>query len=259
MGGGCPYGQYWDFLIKGCLNCHTKCKEVHASARCSSYCESVKCKALFGHYYDGLLKKCVLCYDVCGRHPAECSQHCQTPPSSVTTKTLTTHVPKCSWLSAATALTGSTIVFYSLLTLCMVLLLASFSLAFMTFQRRARRKISNPQPKEENHNHECVIKPVQRVGQPGGQPRQSSKDFATNASRPADREPSDDSSPTETCVCVHCFPDLKALGQGNDRPLRAPYSQAVHHGTLIQNGGPIWTEENLYTSEQGVQVEAAVG
>lgn len=38
--------------------------------------ESAKCKALPGHYYDGLLRKCVMCAEVCGRHPAECWQHC---------------------------------------------------------------------------------------------------------------------------------------------------------------------------------------
>lgn len=38
--------------------------------------EAAKCRALPGHYYDGLLRKCVMCVEVCGRHPAECWQHC---------------------------------------------------------------------------------------------------------------------------------------------------------------------------------------
>lgn len=82
-------------------------------------------------------------------------------------------------------------------------------------------------------------------------------DFVTNSSRPAEREPSDDSSPTETCVCVHCFPDLKPAGQGNDGALRAP--MAVPHRAQVQNGGPLWSGENLYTSGWEVQEEAAVG
>lgn len=86
--------------------------------------------------------------------------------------------------------------------------------------------------------------------------------FVTNLSRPTDREPSDDSSPTETCVCVHCFPDLKALGQGHDSPLRAPftfYQQAVLQKAQIQKEAALWTEDNLYTSGMEVHEEAAEG
>lgn len=89
-----------------------------------------------------------------------------------------------------------------------------------------------------------------------------SPDFVTNLSHPTDHEPSDDSSPTETCVCVHCFPDLKALGQGNDRPPKAPFSfypQPVLHRAQIQKGGPHQTEGNFLTPGREVQEEAAVG
>lgn len=86
--------------------------------------------------------------------------------------------------------------------------------------------------------------------------------FVTSSSRPADREPSDDSSPTETCVCVHCFPDLKTLGQGNDSPLRAPftfYQQAVLQKAQSQKETSLWTEDSLYSSGMEVHEEAAVG
>lgn len=88
-----------------------------------------------------------------------------------------------------------------------------------------------------------------------------STDFVTNSNCTPDHEPSYDSSPTETCVCVHCFPDLKALGQANDRLPSAPFSYypPVLHRAQIQNGGPVWAEGNLYTSGQEVQEEAAVG
>lgn len=79
---------------------------------------------------------------------------------------------------------------------------------------------------------------------------------------PTNREPSDDATPTETCVCVHCFPDLKALGQGNDKPLREPFSfyqQTVLHQAQIQNVDPLCTEENLHNSSSEVRAEAAVG
>ncbi|XP_070783602.1 tumor necrosis factor receptor superfamily member 13B [Enoplosus armatus] len=245
MGRSCHAGQYWDALVGECMNCHRVCQQPHVNSRCTSYCDSANCKALPGHYYDGLLKKCMRCAEVCGRHPAECSQHCMISP----------HVPR---LSVPTALEDSTILLYSLLALCMVLLFSSVSLALAVFLRQAKDKTSNQGPKKTHHNQECVV----RLGQEVGQPRQSSTDFVTNSSRRNDSDPSDDSSPTETCVCVHCFPDLKALGQGNDRLPSAPfpfYPQAVLHRAQVQKGGPLWTEENLHTSGVEVQEEAAVG
>lgn len=83
-----------------------------------------------------------------------------------------------------------------------------------------------------------------------------SPDCATNSSRSIDRESLDDSSPTETCVCVHCFPDLKALGQCSDKPQTAPFSLYQH---TVLHKPQIQTEGNLLTSGQEVQEEAAVG
>ncbi|XP_039991521.1 tumor necrosis factor receptor superfamily member 13B [Xiphias gladius] len=252
MGGSCPEGQYLDTLVKECLYCHLVCQQPHVITKCISYCEAAYCKALPGHYYDGLLKKCLRCAEVCGRHPAECSQHCQTLPLPGTTEKLlvdvTSHTLNSRGLSVPI---DSSVFLYSLLALCMVLLFSSLSLALVVFLRGPRTKTSNPGPKEANHIQERVVQPGQEVGLPGGQLGQSSKDFVQSSSCPTDREPSDDSSPTETCVCIHCFPDLKALGQGNDRLLRAPltfYQQADPLRAQIQKGGPR-TEENLYTSE----------
>ncbi|XP_031699092.1 tumor necrosis factor receptor superfamily member 13B [Anarrhichthys ocellatus] len=256
MGRGCHAGQHWDALIRECIGCQAECRQPQVIARCTSYCESAYCKAQAGHYYDMLLKKCVRCADVCGGHPAECSQHCQTPTPPVITKKLlvqvTPHVPTSRGLLVPTALEDSTILLYSLLALSMMLLFSSLSLAFAVLLRGARAKTSKPGPKGANHPQ-----PGQEVGQPG----KRSKDLVSNSNHTTDREPSYDSSPTETCVCVHCFPDLKALGQGNDRPLRAPFSfyqQAVLHKSPIQKRGPLWTEENLYTSGLEVQEEAEV-
>ncbi|TKS90154.1 Tumor necrosis factor receptor superfamily member 13B [Collichthys lucidus] len=224
------------------------------------------CKAQSGHFYDDLLKDCMRCTAVCGQHPVECSKHCQRTPITVTTKKLqvevTSPMPYSRGLSVPTALGDSTIVLYPLLALCMLLLFSSLFLALVVFLRGARTKTSKLEPKEANHNQECVVQLGQEVGQPGSQLGQSSKDVATNSSRPADREPSDDSSPTETCVCVHCFPDLKALGQGNDKLVREPfpfYPQAVPHRAQIQNNGYLWNGVDLYTSVRDGPEEAAVG
>uniref|UniRef100_A0A8D0ADE3 TNFR-Cys domain-containing protein n=1 Tax=Sander lucioperca TaxID=283035 RepID=A0A8D0ADE3_SANLU len=205
MGASCHGGQYWDALLKKCIGCQIQCKQSHIIPKCTSYCESARCKALLGHYYDALLKICVKCSKICGSHPAECSQHCQ----------ITAHVPNSRGISGLIALEDSTILLYSLLALCTLLLFSSLSLALAVLLRRARAKTSKPGSKEANHNKEsvCGMDTSQR-----------------------DHEPSYDSIPTETCVCVHCFPDLKALGQGNDRPLRAPFSfyqqPVLHRGAL---------------------------
>uniref|UniRef100_A0A8C3AWG1 TNFR-Cys domain-containing protein n=1 Tax=Cyclopterus lumpus TaxID=8103 RepID=A0A8C3AWG1_CYCLU len=222
MDGSCRAGQYRDALIRECIGCQAACKRPHVIARCKGYCESAYCKARAGHYYDMLLKKCVRCAEVCGRHPAQCSQHCQNLLVQVTP-----HVPNSRGLSTPTALEDSTILLYSLLALSMMLLFSSLSLAFAVLLRGPRTKTSNPRPKGANHHQ-----PGQEVGQPG----KNAKDLVTHSNLTAGREPSYDPSPTETCVCVHCFPDLKALGQGNDRPLGAPYTfhqQAVLHESPI--------------------------
>ncbi|TDG98380.1 hypothetical protein EPR50_G00217400 [Perca flavescens] len=265
MAGSCSGGQYWDGLLKGCIGCQTQCNQPHVIPKCTSYCESAHCKALLGHYYDRLLKICVRCAKICGSHPPECSQHCQkvslpstprapTPP--VTTKKLlvevTSPVPNSRGISGLTALEDSTILLYSLLAVCMLLLFSSLSLALAVLLRRARAKTSKPGTKEANHNLESVAQQGQEVGRPG----QSSKDFVTNSNRTRDREQSYDSIPTETCVCVHCFPDLKALGQGNNRPLRAPFS---FYQQPFLHRGPVRAEENLHISGLEVLEEAAVG
>ncbi|XP_034717286.1 tumor necrosis factor receptor superfamily member 13B [Etheostoma cragini] len=265
MGGGCHGGHYWDALLKKCIGCQMQCKQPHIIPKCTSYCESAHCKALLGHYYDALLKTCVRCTKICGSHPAECSQHCQkvsfpstprAPTTHVTTKKLLvevpSHVPNSRGSSGLTALEDSTILFYSLLALCMLLLFSSLSLASAVLLRRARAKTSKPGPKEANYNQESAV----QQGQEGGRPGHRSKDFVTNSNHTRDREPSNDSIPTETCVCVHCFPDLKGLGQGNDRPTRAPFS---FYQQPVLHGGPVWAEENLHNSGLEVLQEAEVG
>nr|XP_040032265.1 tumor necrosis factor receptor superfamily member 13B [Gasterosteus aculeatus aculeatus] len=253
MGGSCRSGLFWDGLTRQCIGCQEDCKQPQVHASCASYCESAHCKARDGHYYDMLLKKCVRCAEVCGGHPAECSQHCHTPTPHVTTKTLlvqvTPHAPNPRGLLVPTASEDSTIVLYSLLALSMMLLCSSLSLAFVVLMRRARAKTSNPGPKGAN---------LQQPGQDVGHSETSSKELVTHE-HTTDQEPPYDASPTETCACVHCFPDLKSLGQGNDRPPAAPFSfyqQAVLHEPPFQHRGPLWTEENLCTCGLEVQEEA---
>ncbi|XP_028989137.1 tumor necrosis factor receptor superfamily member 13B [Betta splendens] len=249
MGKKCCEGKHWDGLLKKCVECRLTCQETHMNSRCISYCKSLQCKATPGHYYDLLLKKCMRCSDICGRHPAECSQHCQTSTAPVTGGALTaevTGVKASRDLSVTTGLEPPGIWMYPLLALCVVLVVASLSAALAVFPRRARKGASNPGAKKASAKQEA------------GPPR-AQKDVVTNPSRPA--EPSEEPNPTETCVCVHCFPDLKALGQSSDGPLRAPftfYQQAVHKGPTPK-GASLWSEDSLYTSGIEVHEEAAVG
>lgn len=184
-------------------------------------------------------------------------------------------------LSVLTGLESSNLFMYSLLALCMVLVATSLSVALAVFPRRAKKTATTPETKKAKQ--ECVV----QVGPPRAQKGFSGEyvvntnkgaDFigsngtntqnlplaaasGTHPSRPADREPSEEPNPTETCVCVHCFPDLKALGQSNDRPPRAPftfYQQAVLKAATPK-GASLWTEDSLYSSGIEVHEEAAVG
>lgn len=86
-------------------------------------------------------------------------------------------------------------------------------------------------------------------------------DFAGNSCQPTSYSLSEDASPTETCVCVHCFPDLTALGQGHDRPLRVPFSIypcPVIHKAHVQNGGPVQPEGAAPTTEGDAREQEAV-
>lgn len=274
MGGGCRDGQYWDGLVQSCIGCQSECKKPHINDQCIGYCESAACKALPGHHYDLLLKTCVRCADVCGRHTSECDEHCPRvteipfpsfPPSArprANTKRLlvqvTSQAADSRGLSVPTALEDSTILLYSLLALCMVLLFSSLSLALAVLLRGPRAKTFKSGPKEVTHHQESVAKLGQEVDQAG----KSSKDFLTQPNHLNDREPSYDSSPTETCVCIHCFPDLKAHGQANDRPPRAPlsfYQQPALHRDQIQKKGPLWSDGNQHAYRVEAQEEAAVG
>ncbi|XP_062299164.1 tumor necrosis factor receptor superfamily member 13B [Scomber scombrus] len=244
---GCPEGEYRDPLVKSCMSCRAVCMKPQIIPRCNRYCESEHCKSQPGNYYDGLLKKCVRCSQVCGRHPAECFQLCQ---------------KNSKGFVVSTALEDPTIVLYSLLGLCMVLLLSSLSLALAVLIRGGKAKKSKQVPKAANHTQELLVQPGQEVGQQGFQPERRSKDCVPNSSLPTYREPLEDSSPTETCVCVHCFPDLTALSQSNDRPLRAPFSfyqQAVPQRPQVQKGGLRYPEESLHIFGLEAQEEAAVG
>ncbi|KAK5905551.1 hypothetical protein CgunFtcFv8_001504 [Champsocephalus gunnari] len=248
----CPEDQFRDLLLKECIVCQMACKQRRVISRCISYCEHANCKSLPGHYYDLLLKKCMRCADVCGNHPAECSLLCH----AATTRKLPVEVPSPSEDTKGLSV-DSTILLYSLLAVCIMLLLSSLSLALAVLVRSGKAKSSNQKPKEAKQKQGREVQTWEEVIQPG----RSSTDVPTYSNRPTD-DTTYDSCPTETCVCVHCFPDLKTLG--NQRPsFTVPQQQRAQ--TL--KPGPVWINQNhIFSGVQQQQQqqqqqleEAAVG
>ncbi|KAM9425344.1 uncharacterized protein tnfrsf13b [Pholidichthys leucotaenia] len=236
MGRTCPEGQYWDALVKLCVDCQRVCLQEHASVRCSSVCEAARCRTLPGHYYDRLLKRCMECAELCGRHPAECSQHCHisSPPGG---------------LAAPGA---SATLIYSLLAVATLLLLSSLALALAAFLRGGKAKSLKPGPTGDKRTYE--VQPGRALGAKGS--------LVGSASRAAGRESAERANPTETCVCVHCFPELKPRGQAAGAPPREPpfYQPGVLHSRAqIQQEGLLWTEPGLQIHGLKVQEEATVG
>ncbi|XP_033988986.1 tumor necrosis factor receptor superfamily member 13B isoform X2 [Trematomus bernacchii] len=230
----CLEDQFPDFLLNECIGCRTTCKQRQVIPRCTSYCEHANCTSLPGHYYDLLLKKCLRCADVCGNHPAECSLHCHT----TTTRKLLVEVPSPSEDTKGLSV-DSTILLYSLLALCIMLLLSSLSLALAVLVRGGKAKTSNQKPKEAKQKQGREVQTWEEVIQPG----RSSKDDTTY-----------DSCPTETCVCVHCFPDLKTFGNQ-----RSSFSVPQQQRAQTLKPGPVWINQNQNLSGVQQQQEAAVG
>ncbi|XP_010863669.1 tumor necrosis factor receptor superfamily member 13B isoform X2 [Esox lucius] len=240
MGLGCPEGHFWDGLVRVCVTCQMVCQQPHQHYRCTEYCVSQRCKADPGQFYDRLLKKCMRCAVVCGSHPSECEDQCQTQLPALTptlritdesvlqkTNTRGGSLPK--------GLPNSAIMVYSALGLCLALLLLTMSGAMLVLLRARRR---GPQPGATRR------KQTQGHGdQPEGQqPNKHSQSSEASSVPSLDCLPGQSlprgnhvtaagrsSCPTETCVCVHCFPDLRVPGrwEKQHKPPLTIYHQAV--------------------------------
>ncbi|XP_024242345.1 tumor necrosis factor receptor superfamily member 13B isoform X2 [Oncorhynchus tshawytscha] len=228
MGLGCSEGYFWDRLVRKCLTCQMVCQQPNRHLRCIEYCVSLGCKAVPGQYYDRLLKMCLRCAAVCGSHPSECSHQCQTQQSAlngilrpVDGNAFQNHTIRGGYLPRG--LPYSTILVYSLLSLCLTLLLLTLSVALLVLLRRPPRPGATQNSHTQGHEGQ--------KGQEPNQNTQSSKDCPMDPSllqiNSVTRSRS--SSPTETCVCVHCFPDLGVPGKGEkqQRPPLTLYQQAV--------------------------------
>ncbi|XP_062331205.1 tumor necrosis factor receptor superfamily member 13B [Osmerus eperlanus] len=253
----CSEGNYWDGLVKRCISCQMVCKQTQHIVRCTDYCVSQQCRAVSGQYYDRLLKKCLRCAEVCGSHPSECSHHCQTqgPVQPSLSPVIDTALPTAPHRghSPPRGLPHSAVLIYSLLGLCLVLLLCTLSLALVVVLRRARARAppSRPGVTANGDAQGCEG----QVGQGPNQNGLSSQDRLMNPGGsqfkvlPSVRSP----SPTETCECVHCFPDLRAPARGDNHQHPPPLS--VYQATTA----PCWGERtSLYPRNQGVELGSRV-
>ncbi|KAM4623504.1 uncharacterized protein tnfrsf13b isoform 2-T2 [Polymixia lowei] len=221
----CPAGRYWDLLVKACLPCNRTCKDPHISVTCRDFCVYANCKEVPGHYYDRLLKRCMVCSELCGSHPAECSHVCmgQPTPSTLPAQNPAVETPAILMLA-----------------MCAMLMLSTLSLALVVIWRRPRARPTKPGPAVDNRPQADVSQVAQEVNHP----RQSSRDCVVDpgAFQPTDPQPASESSPTETCECAHCFPDIRVPSWGEERSQRPPFSicqESVHNGKpLLSQEGP---------------------
>lgn len=264
MGGKCKEGEHLDGLTRSCIPCRMLCQQLPTVPRCAVHCEAALCKDKHGHYYDRLLRRCIKCAEICGNHPAECSPHCPTLSPPVVTKRLASGVSRRAVnTQPPSGPLEPTIQLYALLAVCTVLLLSSLCLALVVLLRRVKAKNPNTRPSStKDEKQTCAVLPGQESGWPESLTGRSPKDFVPSSTYLSYSEPSEDSYPPETCVCVHCFPDLRGLGQDSSRSQRPPYScyqQGILHRAHFQNGGLHWTGGSLRTSGPEIQQGAAVG
>ncbi|XP_051523269.1 tumor necrosis factor receptor superfamily member 13B [Myxocyprinus asiaticus] len=190
----CPQGQYLDMLVQKCMSCSMVCHKPVILTRCSEYCVTWRCKAVSGQFYDTLLKKCFKCSELCGSHPSACSEACKNAaavtqrPIGVSAVQLFTTRGR----SVSRAELYSEALLYSLLGMCIVVLMCTLTAAIMVLLKRAK----GHQQQEDTKN--------QQPNKHG----QSSKDSLMARAEDVSQEGSViQDRPKATETCVYCFSD----------------------------------------------------
>nr|XP_023700223.1 tumor necrosis factor receptor superfamily member 13B [Paramormyrops kingsleyae] len=210
MAGTCHEGQYWDHLLRMCMPCQTQCAQPYQTERCNNFCVAIECKSVKGNFYDLLLKRCLRCSEVCGRHPLECSQTCSTKSTTPNlTKELLDRPPN-------SGAEYHTVLIYSLLGVCLAMLVCTLALATLVLLRRARAR-----------KQTAVHKGGDTAPQEHGS---SSRDRLLVASKPPLKKAS---LPTETCV--HCFPELRVplCRPGREPPMQTPATTTLYQQASV--------------------------
>uniref|UniRef100_A0A672MC12 TACI cysteine-rich domain-containing protein n=1 Tax=Sinocyclocheilus grahami TaxID=75366 RepID=A0A672MC12_SINGR len=147
MAQSCPEGQYMDRLLRECVSCSMICHDSVIPTRCSQYCG--KCKAVSGQFYDTLLKKCLKCSELCGSHPEASVFVTQRPDVGGSAVQL---VPGRGRSVSGSALYSEALL-YSLLGLCIIVLLFSLTAAFLLLLKRAKHQPPLDTKKQQPNKH----------------------------------------------------------------------------------------------------------
>ncbi|KAK1164743.1 hypothetical protein AOXY_G15133 [Acipenser oxyrinchus oxyrinchus] len=195
--GSCQDSEYWDSLVRTCILCKDMCDQRIIKAKCTPVCEALRCTNTAGSYYDTLLRKCISCAEVCGQHPVQCGAACQGD-------TATAAAAPSVWPPMRTALElqptrmGRPVLehyhaalIYSLLGVCLSVLLCTLSLAvFMMLRKREepcpRKKASGHTPASSKA---CLMESGSLQGSLSGR-----------------------GTPEAVGTCGYCFPELAGTG-----------------------------------------------
>ncbi|XP_051770223.1 tumor necrosis factor receptor superfamily member 13B isoform X2 [Ctenopharyngodon idella] len=195
----CEEGQHLDRLLRKCVSCNLVCHDPVILTRCSEYCVAWRCKAVSGQFYDRLLKKCLKCSELCGSHPSACSDACgDAVPVAVTQRPLgVSAVPLITSRGRAVPRSSlySEALLYSLLGLCIIVLMFTLTAAILLLLKRAKHQQQQLDTKKQQ---------PKRQGQ-------SSKDSLVARADDVSQEGSvNQDRPKATETCVYCFSDHTA-------------------------------------------------
>lgn len=133
-----------DRLLRDCVSCSMTCHSV-IPIRCSQYCVSWNCKAVSGQFYDTLLKKCLQCSELCGSHPEVCADACRSSGAVFLTQrpdvggSAVQLVPGRGRALSGSALYSEALL-YSLLGLCIIVLMFTLTAAVLLLLQRAKQQ-----------------------------------------------------------------------------------------------------------------------
>ncbi|KAF4106970.1 tumor necrosis factor receptor superfamily member 13B [Onychostoma macrolepis] len=190
----CPEGQFMDRLLRECVSCSMICHDSVIPTRCSQYCVSWRCKAVSGQFYDTLLKKCLKCSELCGSHPEACADACRSTGAVFVTQrpdvggSAVQLVPGRGRSVSGSALYSEALL-YSLLGLCIIVLMFTLTAAVLLLLKRAKHQQQLDTKKQQPSKH-----------------GQSSKDSLMARVDEVSQEGSvTQERPRATETCIYCF------------------------------------------------------
>nr|XP_017213984.1 tumor necrosis factor receptor superfamily member 13B [Danio rerio] len=176
----CADGQFMDRLLIKCVSCDLRCAEPEPHKQCAEYCEVWRCRAVSGQFYDALLKKCLQCSDLCGTHTPACEHICSDPPVTGRGRTVS----------------GSPLLLYALLGVCVTVLMFSLSAAVLTLLMRRNKHTQIPDEHKQQTSEDSLVAGSDEVSQEEGSVHH-------HHHHPQDR-------PRATETCVYCFSEHTA-------------------------------------------------